>query len=124
MTIHRAKGLEFDDVLVPALDRTTRAPERRLLRWLDLPSETSESNLLIAPVPVVGAREEEGDLNGYLKDLIRQHDSHERARVLYVAATRARRTLWLSGAPSAGVDGVVRPDGGSALHTLWQGFAP
>ncbi|HEY2274682.1 MAG TPA: UvrD-helicase domain-containing protein [Steroidobacteraceae bacterium] len=124
MTIHRAKGLEFDHVLVPALDRTTRAPERRLLRWLDLPSETSESNLLIAPVPIVGAREEEGDLNGYLKDLIRQHDAHERARVLYVAATRARRTLWLSGAPAVGVDGALRPDRRSALHTLWSALAP
>ena len=124
MTIHRAKGLEFDHVLVPALDRTTRAPERRLLRWLDLPSETSESNLLIAPVPVVGAREEEGDLNAYLKDLIRQHDAHERARVLYVAATRARRTLWLSGAPPSGADGAVRPDRRSALHTVWPALAP
>jgi ATP-dependent exoDNAse (exonuclease V) beta subunit len=127
MTIHRAKGLEFDHVLVPALDRTTRAPERRLLRWLDLPSETrrtSETNLLIAPVPVVGAREEEGDLNGYLKDLIHQHDAHERARVLYVAATRARRTLWLSGAPGPGADGAVRPDRRSALHALWPALAP
>jgi ATP-dependent exoDNAse (exonuclease V) beta subunit len=127
MTIHRAKGLEFDHVLVPALDRTTRGPERRLLRWLDLPSEPDDeptgrsrlTNLLIAPVPIVGAREEEGDLNGYLKDLIRQHDAHERARVLYVAVTRARRTLWLSGAPPPGADGAVRPDRRSALHALW-----
>ena len=126
MTIHRAKGLEFDHVLVPALDRTTRAPERRLLRWLDLPDETrrsSETNLLIAPVPVIGARDEEGDLNGYLKDLIRRHDAHERARVLYVAATRARRTLWLSGAPAPGSDGTVRPDRRSALHALWPALA-
>ncbi|HWW32703.1 MAG TPA: UvrD-helicase domain-containing protein [Steroidobacteraceae bacterium] len=124
MTIHRAKGLEFDHVFVPALDRTTRAPERRLLRWLDLPSATSDSNLLIAPAPVVGAHEEEGDLNAWLKDLIRQHDAHERARVMYVAATRARRSLWLSGAAAPGADGVVRPDRRSALHVLWGALAP
>ncbi len=124
MTIHRAKGLEFDHVLVPALERTTRAPERRLLRWIDLPSATSASNLLIAPAPIVGAREEEGDLNAYLKDLIRQHDAHERARVMYVAATRARRTLWLSGAAPIGADGAVRPDRRSALHILWPALAP
>jgi ATP-dependent exoDNAse (exonuclease V) beta subunit len=124
MTIHRAKGLEFDHVLVPALDRTTRAPERRLLRWLDLPSAASDSNLLIAPAPVVGAREEEGDLNAWLKDLIRQHDAHERARVMYVAATRARRSLWLSGAAAGGADGIVRPDRRSALHVLWAALAP
>ena len=123
MTIHRAKGLEFDHVLVPALERTTRAPERRLLRWIDLPSEKSDSNLLIAPVPVVGAREEEGDLDAHLKDLIRLHDAHERRRLMYVAVTRARRTLWLSAAPAPGVDGVVKPDRRSALSVLWPALA-
>jgi ATP-dependent helicase/nuclease subunit A len=124
MTIHRAKGLEFDHVLVIALDRTTRAPERRLLRWIDLPSAASESNLLIAPLPGVGAREEEDELNGYLKELIRQRDLNERRRLLYVAATRARRTLWLSGAAAAGADGVVKPDKRSPLALLWSALAP
>lgn len=119
MTIHRAKGLEFDHVLIAALDRAVRAPERRLLRWVDMPSEASESNLLLAPVPSVGAREEEGDLDGYLKDLIRQRDSNERRRLMYVAATRARRTLWLSGAPGAAADGIVKPDKRSPLALLW-----
>ena len=123
MTVHRAKGLEFDHVLVPALERTTRAPERRLLRWIDLPSTARESNLLIAPVPAVGAREEEGDLNVYLKDLIRQHDLNERRRLMYVAATRARRTLWLSGAPAAGADGATKLDRRSPLAVLWPGLA-
>jgi ATP-dependent helicase/nuclease subunit A len=122
MTIHRAKGLEFDHVLVPALERTTRAPERRLLRWIDLPSEASESNLLIAPVPVVGAREED-ELDLYLKDLIKQHDGHERRRLMYVAVTRARRTLWLSGAPAVGADGALRPDKRSPLSVLWSALA-
>jgi ATP-dependent exoDNAse (exonuclease V) beta subunit len=124
MTIHRAKGLEFDHVLVPALERTTRAPERRLLRWIDLPSAARASNLLIAPAPAVGAREEEGDLNAYLKDLLRQHDLHERRRLMYVAATRARRTLWLSAAPAAGADAVVKPDRRSALAVLWAALEP
>jgi ATP-dependent helicase/nuclease subunit A len=123
MTIHRAKGLEFDHVLVPALDRTTRAPARRLLRWIDLPSEASESNLLIAPAPVVGAREEEGDLNAYLRDLIHQHDTHERRRLMYVAATRARRTLWLSGAPAVGAEVPLKPDRRSPLALLWPALA-
>ncbi len=123
MTVHRAKGLEFDHVFVPALERTGRSPERRLLRWIDLPSEASDSNLLIAPVPVVGEREEEGDLNAYLKELIRQHDAHERRRLMYVAVTRARRTLWLSGAPAPAADGTVKPDRRSALSVLWPALA-
>ncbi|HLY52419.1 MAG TPA: UvrD-helicase domain-containing protein, partial [Steroidobacteraceae bacterium] len=123
MTIHRAKGLEFDHVLVAALDRSARAPERRLLRWVDMPSEASESNLLLAPVPHVGARVEEGDLDGYLKDLIRQRDLNERRRLMYVAATRARRTLWLSAAAALDAGGLVKPDKRSPLALLWPALA-
>jgi ATP-dependent helicase/nuclease subunit A len=122
MTIHRAKGLEFDHVIVPALDRATRPPERRLLRWVDLPDEAGGSDLLIAPAPPVGAREE-GDLNRHLRDLIRQRDTHERCRLMYVAATRARRTLWLSAAPAPAPDGAVKPDRRSALALLWPALA-
>lgn len=123
MTIHRAKGLEFDHVLVAALDRTARSPERRLLRWVDMPSEASDSNLLLAPVPSVGVREDEGDLNAYLKDLIRQRDLNERRRLMYVAATRARRTLWMSGAASRDAEGIVKPDKRSPLALLWPALA-
>ncbi|MGP8035040.1 MAG: UvrD-helicase domain-containing protein [Steroidobacteraceae bacterium] len=123
MTVHRAKGLEFDHVLVAALERMTRAPERRLLRWIDLPGEASDSNLIIAPVPRVGTREEEGDLNAHVKELIRRHELNERRRLLYVAATRARQTLWLSGAPEAAADGTLRPDKRSPLALLWPALA-
>ena len=37
MTIHRAKGLEFDHVFVPSLDRVLNRGREPLLRWLDLP---------------------------------------------------------------------------------------
>jgi ATP-dependent exoDNAse (exonuclease V) beta subunit len=118
MTIHRAKGLEFEHVIVPALHRATRGAEHRLLRWIDLPSETSAGDLLISPSPPVGAAEE-SDLNVFLKDLIRQRDSHERGRLLYVAATRARSTLWLSGSPATSESGGVKPDRRSMLAILW-----
>jgi len=122
MTIHRAKGLEFDHVIVPALDRATRGAERRLLRWIDLPNEAGESNLLIAPTPAV-ERQDDSDLDSYLKDLIRQRDNHERGRLLYVAATRARRTLWLSAAPAVSAEGAVKPDRRSPLAALWPVLA-
>jgi ATP-dependent exoDNAse (exonuclease V) beta subunit len=118
MTIHRAKGLEFEHVIVPALQRATRGAEHRLLRWIDLPSETTESELLISPSPPVGAAEE-SDLNVFLKDLIRLRDTHERGRLMYVAATRARRTLWLSAAPATSEQGEVKPDRRSMLGVLW-----
>ena len=122
MTIHRAKGLQFDHVIVPALERATRGAERRLLRWIDLPGEGRESELLIAPTPAVGANEE-GDLNVYLRDLIQRRDLNERARLMYVAATRARRTLWLSGAPAVRADGTLQIDRRSLLAIVWAALA-
>ncbi|HEY1491880.1 MAG TPA: UvrD-helicase domain-containing protein, partial [Steroidobacteraceae bacterium] len=104
MTIHRAKGLEFEHVFVPALERATPPAESRLLRWVDLPAQGASSELLIAPAPVVGAHNADA-LDGYIKELLRARDAFERQRLLYVAATRARRTLWLSGAPKATEDG-------------------
>ena len=122
MTIHRAKGLEFEHVIVPALERATRGAERRLLRWIDLPGDARESDLLISPSPPVGAAEE-SDLNVYIKDLIRERDVHERCRLMYVAATRARRTLWLSAAPARAADGGVKTDRRSMLALLWPALA-
>ena len=118
MTIHRAKGLEFDHVLVPALERGHHGGERRLLRWVDLPSECGESDLLIAPAPAVGAQEA-ATLDEWLKDLFRRRDANERRRLLYVAATRARRTLWLSGAPLRDAQGRGRVRAHSLLECLW-----
>ncbi len=117
MTIHRAKGLEFDHVFVPALDRDRGRGREPLLRWLDLPRNEGRSDLLMAPVPAIGDSAG-GELSSYLKRLISKRDANERARLLYVAATRARQTLFLSGAPRS-IEGRVLPRAGTLLATLW-----
>jgi ATP-dependent exoDNAse (exonuclease V) beta subunit len=118
MTIHRAKGLEFEHVLVPALERATPPAELRLLRWVDLPAPQGQSELLISPAPAVEAHADDA-LNAHIKGVLRERDEFERQRLLYVAATRARRTLWLSGAPKVKDDGLPRPDRRSLLAILW-----
>src|SRR2546430_9716287 len=50
-TIHKAKGLEFDVVIVPGLARTNRKDEPELMRWLERSEEhtselQSQSNLV------------------------------------------------------------------------------
>jgi ATP-dependent helicase/nuclease subunit A len=126
MTIHRAKGLEFDHVFVPCLDRRLNHGAEPLLRWLDLPRRDGGSDLIMAPVPPVGPPEVAG-LNGYLKRLMGERAANERARLLYVAATRARKSLYLSAAPKVTADGSVTPAKGTLLATLWPavgaGFA-
>ncbi len=120
MTIHKAKGLEFDVVILPGLGRRTRADEPRLLAWLERPTEFSEGQLLLAPVPEKGDKDE--PLYNYVKSVEKEKAWHEDGRLLYVAATRARRELHLLGHASVKEtkDGAqARADARSLLYRLW-----
>ncbi|HWM67775.1 MAG TPA: UvrD-helicase domain-containing protein [Steroidobacteraceae bacterium] len=118
MTIHRAKGLEFDHVFVPCLDRDLNRGREPLLRWLDLPRAEGQSDLIMAPVPAIGD-DEGGEVTAYLKRLISRRAVNEQTRLLYVAATRAKQTLQLSAAPKARTDGTIAPRYGTLLASLW-----
>jgi ATP-dependent helicase/nuclease subunit A len=118
MTIHRAKGLEFDHVFVPSLDRDLNRGREPLLRWLDLPRREGESDLVMAPVPAIGD-DAGGSVGVYLKRLMAKRAANEQTRLLYVATTRAKKTLYLSAAPKAKQDGTVIPRTGTLLACLW-----
>ncbi len=118
MTIHRAKGLEFDHVIVPGLDCRLNTGREPLLRWLDLPRAAGGSDLLMAPVPAIGD-DEGGDVSAYIKRLQTQRAAHEQVRLLYVAATRARRTLLLTGTPPVNDEGAVVPTARTLLACMW-----
>ena len=118
MTIHKAKGLEFDTVILPGLGRVPRATERRLLLWLERVGPRGQAQLLLAPLP---APAEEDRMRQYVDALDAERDVLEQARLLYVAATRARRRLHLLGNIVAGSrpDKPVTPAFGSLLSQLW-----
>ncbi len=118
MTIHRAKGLEFDHVFLPALERPPNRDRDPLLRWLDLPRTGEGSDLLMAPVPAIGDSDG-GELNAYLKRLGAARGANEQARLLYVAMTRAKRSLHLSAAPRMKADGNIELRAGTLLRCLW-----
>jgi ATP-dependent exoDNAse (exonuclease V) beta subunit len=118
MTIHHAKGLEFDHVFVPCLERDMNRGPEPLMRWLDLPRSGGGSDLLVAPVPRTGARQG-GILGRYIKELMKVRGAHEQLRLLYVATTRACHTLHLSAAPQRRADGSAAPRAGTLLARLW-----
>ena len=93
MTIHKAKGLEFDVVIVPGLARVSRQDEPELLRWLERPRGEQESDLLLAAITARGR--EQDPLYACVTRLLDERQEHEDARLLYVAATRARKRLHL-----------------------------
>jgi ATP-dependent exoDNAse (exonuclease V) beta subunit len=114
MTIHKAKGLEFDTVIVPGLAAGGGKDERKLFLWM----ETPESSLLVAPINPTGSDEDE--IYELIRDLDKRMARHEMGRLLYVAATRARRRLHLFGDVGLDDHGAPRePAKGTLLHTLW-----
>jgi ATP-dependent exoDNAse (exonuclease V) beta subunit len=116
MTMHRAKGLEFDRVILPGLGRRPRVSGEPLLRWLDLPRARAGTDLLLAPSPRATG-EKLDPLNRYLKRLVRQRSEFERVRLLYVATTRARLELHLIGQPAA--KDPARAPAGTLLASFW-----
>ena len=121
LTVHKAKGLEFDTVIVPGLERRSRSDDKRLLQWARLPG-ASHRGLVVAPV--AGTGDDPNPLYRWLEDLESGKLAQERRRLLYVAATRAKRRLHLFGscALKDGEDGmptIVTPSSTVALGMLW-----
>ncbi len=117
MTIHAAKGLEFDRVIIPGLGKRSRVDDSRLMYWLERNSSGGVSDLLLAPIK--GADEKEDPIYRYLHSLVKQKDRLEDGRLLYVAATRAKKQLHLLGHIEQGKDGPRDPDKSSLLASLW-----
>ena len=115
MTIHAAKGLEFDQVIIPGLGRAAGQDDSKLLYWLERNSSGGVSDLLLAPIK--GADEEQDPIYGYLHSLAKAKDRLEDGRLLYVAATRAKKQLHLFGHIKSDKDA---PDSRSLLASLWS----
>jgi ATP-dependent helicase/nuclease subunit A len=122
LTMHGAKGLEWDVVIVPGIGRQQRGDREPLLNWLELPGGGAGSELLLAPISVTGARAARS-LAEYIRLLRRARARLERARLLYVAATRARRELHWFGAAPVNALGELAPRANTPLYLLWPAVA-
>jgi ATP-dependent exoDNAse (exonuclease V) beta subunit len=120
MTMHKAKGLEFDHVILYALGRSTRGRTGSILSWMNIAAEDGGFEMLLSPI---GRRSElEKDrLHRCIEAAESDKQTLELDRLLYVACTRARRSLHLVGnvALRADAEEFARPVGGSLLARLW-----
>jgi ATP-dependent helicase/nuclease subunit A len=117
MTLHKAKGLEFDTVVLPGLARVPSGSHRDLLRW-----RMRRQGLLLAPSKARGAADDA--VYDYLGMLAHDEADAELARLLYVGCTRAKTRLHLTAALDVvrSKDGAAEwktPLAGSALAKLW-----
>ena len=127
MPLHQAKGLEFDHLYLPALERRVRAERAPLLLWWQREYEDGSEGYLLAAKPA--AREAgEGGLYEYLRGQEAERRRQEMSRLLYVACTRARKSLFLSAvlraeADAAGPVQIATPPPQSMLGLLWPLYA-
>ena len=118
MTIHKAKGLEFDTVVLPGLDGGSRRSDQPLFRHHEFRLGAMDGALL-APLKPSGAAAP--SLYDYLGELDREEQKGELQRLLYVALTRAKRELHLFGRWNPSKSGPSAP-AGSLLELLWPPF--
>jgi ATP-dependent helicase/nuclease subunit A len=122
MTIHKAKGLEFDTVILPGLGKRPKVDDSPLLLWSERPREDT-TDLLMAPI---SARRNGNDRT---YDFIRRENDaktrNESQRLLYVACTRARTRLDLIGHVETRPDGTLAdPPRDSLLAHIWNAVQP
>lgn len=118
MTIHKSKGLEFDCVILPFLEKTTAHDKSQLLLWQQRASENRD-HLLLAPIR--SSMDKSDPIYDYLAWCEKQRQQTEVARLLYVATTRAKKTLYLLANISVDDKPIAEyhPPKNSLLHLLW-----
>ncbi len=119
MTLHKAKGLEFDTVILPGLQRKAQGADRALLLWDQVLDDQGHERLLLATQPEAG--HDGPSIYDYLLALENERQRNEAKRLLYVGATRARRQLHLLGSatPNPKGDALGKPAPDSLLALLW-----
>ena len=115
MTIHRAKGLEFDFVILPGLGRRPKGESKPLLLWKQFHEEGNARGVLMSLLP---AQQGQIFLYDYLRHVDSQEAREEAIRVLYVALTRARKQIFLLG-HAKGEEEKAKPEKNTFLSYLW-----
>ena len=117
MTMHRAKGLQFDHVLLYGLGRVPRPSRPEVMSWLDIPEAHGSPEFVVSPVGP-RAELERDPVHRYINLVEAEKDRNEVGRLLYVACTRARKSLHLLGHARV-LKAGPSPDKRSLLYRLW-----
>ncbi|MEH6552020.1 MAG: UvrD-helicase domain-containing protein [Pseudomonadales bacterium] len=120
MTIHKSKGLEFDTVILPGLDRSSRSPDKPLLYWHEQAFADGTKGLSLSALDTLNR-------SNPLYDFLHAENSRaqklEATRLLYVACTRAKSSLFLIAniKSDAKKSCYAKPAANSLLAMIWDG---
>ena len=114
MTIHKSKGLEFDTVILPSLDRRGANDKAGLLSWQKL-AEGDGMHDIIAPL---GKRK--SPLFGWLQSLEKKKAKYELDRLFYVALTRAVKQIVLIATLSPNKGNTLPVSDNTFIGCLWK----
>jgi len=112
-TIHKAKGDQFECVIIPGLGRVPKADDHSLIAKDNI--DNKDNGIL----SLNNNRDDEPNLYDYhrSKELIRRNN--ENIRLLYVAITRAKEDCHLIGSVTENSKGELSPPKDSFLNILW-----
>ena len=121
MTIHKSKGLEFDQVLIPGLSRAGIGSDQLLLQWREYVHNSGEVDLLLSTMSAYD--ETDSDLFKFLKFEAKRNGIMENKRLLYVACTRAVKKLFLFAEVGQSKKTLKNPTQTSLLKCIWYSIA-
>ena len=119
LTIYTAKGLQFDKVILPGLNRAPGGDDSKLLHWFEL---AGEEQIVMSPMRNSAEKEQNkksGDLIQFISSVEKRRQTLEDGRLLYVASTRAVHSLYLFAAIKPTTRGEIKANSRSLLGVLW-----
>lgn len=113
MTFHKAKGLEFESVVLYDLNRRSQPDREPLLRI-----EQSQGRLYVGMAKASDAEEKDG-ISLFIREREQQRAHFELQRLLYVGVTRARNQLHLVSLVGLNAANEIKAESSSLLNLLW-----
>ena len=118
LTIHKAKGLEFDHVIIPGLNNRTRSDSKDLINWHERLNQYGQKKLFLGALSASG--EDDDPLYSLIRHEKQQRTLLEDTRLLYIAITRAKTSVTLLATLETKAKGPVVPFKNSLLMRIWD----
>lgn len=131
LTMHKSKGLEFDIVFLPSLEKIGRGDDAELLYWHEHLNSAGENHFVLSPIDVQGLDDTEdakhtpnNSISQFIRKIKKEKSDLETMRLLYVACTRAKKQLHLSATLKTDEENNIHtPAKNSLLAKIWPSLA-